>query len=262
MTKLPALFISHGSPNLILHDSPARSFLAGLGKSLPRPEAILVMSAHFETDRPFVVANEKPEMIYDFSGFEPELYKLRYEAPGSVPLAIEAADLARSAGIEAQAATGRGFDHGTWVPLMLMYPEADIPVAQISVQPHLSGAHHAALGRALAPLRERGVLLLGSGSLTHNLHAYFRGNYPKDAAAPDWVRDFDEWVLERAEAGDLDAISRYDSAGPFARENHPSPEHFLPFPFAFGAGGEGARGERIHTSSQSGVLMLDAYSFQ
>jgi 4,5-DOPA dioxygenase extradiol len=262
MTKLPTLFVSHGSPNMILYESPARAFLQGLGATLPRPEAILVMSAHFETDQPIVVADEKPEMIYDFGGFERELYSMRYDAPGAIPLAIEAAALAQKAGLPAMAATGRGYDHGTWIPLKLIYPEADIPVAQISVQPHMTGAHHAALGRALAPLREKGVLVIGSGSLTHNLQAYFRGNYAKDAPAPDWVSGFETWVCEKAEAGDLDAIARYDSAGPFARENHPSPEHFLPMPFAFGAAGEGAKGERIHASHQGGVLMLDAYRFQ
>ncbi len=261
MTKLPTFFISHGSPNMILHDSPARTFLKEFGATLPRPEAILVMSAHFETDRPIVVANEKPEMIYDFGGFEPELYTMRSEAPGAMPLALEAAKLAGAAGIETIPATGRGYDHGTWVPLKLMYPEADIPVAQISVQPHLSGAHHTALGRALAPLRERGVLVIGSGSLTHNLHAYFRGNYAEDAPPPDWVNAFDDWICEKAEAGDVAAIADWETA-PHARDNHPSPEHFLPMPFAFGAAGEGARGERIHHSHQGGVLMLDAYRFQ
>ncbi len=262
MTKLPTLFVSHGAPNMVLYDSPARTFLQGLAATLPRPEAILVMSAHFETNEPIVVANEKPDMIYDFGGFERELYSMRYDAPGAMPLVVEAAQLAQTAGMSARAATGRGYDHGTWVPLMLMYPAADIPVAQISVQPHQDGAHHAALGRALAPLREKGVLIVGSGSLTHNLQAFFRGNYAADAPAPDWVSDFDEWVRDRAESGDLAAIADYEKAGPHARENHPSPEHFLPLPFAFGAAGDGGRGERIHASHQNGVLMLDAYRFQ
>lgn len=262
MTTLPTLFVSHGSPNMVLHESPARSFLQQLGATLPRPDAILVMSAHFETREPVVVANEKPDMIYDFSGFEPELYTMRYDAPGAIALALEAARLGREAGLAVHAATGRGYDHGTWAPLKLIYPGADIPVAQISTQPLESGAHHAALGRALAPLREQGVLVIGSGSLTHNLRAYFHGRYAMDAPAPEWVIDFDEWVRDRAEAGDLDAIAGYDRAAPHAHENHPSPEHFLPFPFAFGAAGEGARGQRIHASHQGGVLMLDAYSFQ
>lgn len=261
MTKLPTLFVSHGAPNMILHASPARDFLAGLGASLPRPDAILVMSAHFETDKPIVVADEKPKMIYDFGGFEPEMYRMRYDAPGAIGLAVEAARLAQGAGLEAQAATGRGYDHGTWVPLKLIYPDADIPVAQISVQPHRDGAHHAALGRALAPLREQGVLVIGSGGATHNLRALYRGGYADDAPPPDWVAEFDDWLRDKAESGDLAAVADYERSAPHARENHPSPEHFLPMPFAFGAAGEGARGERIHVSHQKGVLMLDAYRF-
>ena len=261
MAKLPTFFVSHGAPNMIIHDSPARDFLASLGKSLPRPDAILVMSAHFETAEPIVVANEKPDMIYDFGGFEPELYTMRYDAPGAIPLAIEAAGLAAGAGFKAQAATGRGYDHGTWVPLKLIYPDADIPVAQLSVQSRKDGAHHARLGLALSTLREKNVLVIGSGGMTHNLRAYFQGDYAPDAPAPDWVVDFDEWICGKAEAGDLDAVADYARAAPHARENHPSPEHFLPMPFAFGAAGAGAKGERIHHSHQNGVLMLDAFRF-
>ena len=261
MTKLPTLFVSHGAPNMILYASPARDFLTGLAATLPRPDAILVMSAHFETDQPVVVANAKPEMIYDFGGFERELYSMRYDAPGATALAVEAAALAQQAGLNAIAATGRGYDHGTWAPLKLIYPDADIPVAQISVQPQKNGAYHATLGRALAPLREKGVLILGSGGATHNLQAFFRGAYAKDAAAPAWVQDFDDWVCQKAEAGDLDAVAAYDTAAPFARENHPSADHYLPLPFAMGAAGEGAKGELMHSSCQYGVLMMDTYAF-
>ena len=261
MTKFPTLFISHGSPNMILHESPARAFLSGLGKTLPRPEAILVMSAHFETDQPVIVADEQPDMIYDFGGFEPEMYTMQYNAPGAPGLAVEAAQMAERAGFKAVAAAGRGYDHGTWVPLKLIYPDADIPVAQISVQPHRGGAHHAAVGRALGALREKGVLVIGSGGATHNLRALYTGGYTDEDPAPRWVADFDEWVREKAEGGDLAAIADFETAAPFARENHPSPEHFLPMPFAFGAAGEGAKGERIHASVQRGVLMLDAYRF-
>ena len=261
MTKFPTLFISHGSPNMILHASPARDFLSGLGKTLPRPDAILVMSAHFETDQPVVVADEQSKMIYDFGGFEPEMYTMQYPAPGALGLAVEAAQLVENAGFKAVAASGRGYDHGTWVPLKLIYPDADIPVAQISVQPHRGGAHHAAVGRALSALREKGVLVIGSGGATHNLRALYMGGYTDEDPAPAWVADFDEWVRDKAEGGDLDALADFERSAPFARENHPSPEHFLPMPFAFGAAGEGAKGERIHASVQRGVLMLDAYRF-
>ncbi|MDE2578776.1 MAG: dioxygenase [Hyphomicrobiales bacterium] len=258
MQKLPTFFVSHGSPNIVLHDSPARRFLEGLAASIPRPNAILVMSAHFEHDTPVVVADREPKMIYDFGGFEPELYTMTYSAPGALDLAATAADMATKAGVKTFAATGRGYDHGTWTALKLIYPNADIPVAQIAVQPHEGGRHHAQLGRALAPLREQGVLVLGSGSLTHNLRAFFAArNAP--GPAPAWAQDFGNWVEQKASAGDLDAIADFEHAPDF-QKNHPSDEHFLPFPFAFGAAGPGATGQRIHASSQS-VLLLDAYRF-
>lgn len=261
MTTFPTLFVSHGAPNLALHASPTRSFLEGLAATLPRPDAILIMSAHFEAREHYVVANEQPSVIYDFGGFEEELYSMRYDAPGAMALAQEAATLAQTAGFKAHAATGRGYDHGTWVPLRLVYPAADIPVAQIAVEHGADGRHHAALGRALAPLRHRNVLVIGSGALTHNLQAYFRGGYAKDAPAPDWVEAFGDWVCEKAEGGDTDAIADYMTAAPHARDNHPSDEHFLPLPFAMGAAGEGAKGTRIHAGRENGVLMLDAYRF-
>ncbi len=261
MTTFPTLFVSHGAPNLAIHASSTRTFLEGLAATLPRPDAILVMSAHFEAHEHFVVANETPGVIYDFSGFEKELYSMRYDAPGAMTLAVEAAELARRAGFKSAPATGRGYDHGVWVPLKLAYPAADIPVAQIAIARGADGRHHAALGRALEPLRHRNVLIVGSGALTHNLQAYFRGGYAKDAPAPDWVEAFGDWIREKAEAGDADAIADYMTAAPHARDNHPSDEHFLPLPFAMGAAGPGARGQRIHAGRENGVLMLDAYRF-
>ena len=261
MSKLPTLFLSHGAPNLALRASPTRAFLEGLGASLPRPDAILVMSAHFEAPEHFVVANEKPDVIYDFSGFEQELYSMRYEAPGAMALALEAADLAAKAGFKSHAATGRGFDHGTWVPLRLAYPQADIPVAQIAIERGADGRHHADLGLALSSLREKNVLIVGSGALTHNLRAYFRGGYAKDAPAPAWVDAFGDWICDRATAGDLDSIADTMVAAPHAQENHPSDEHFLPLPFAMGAAGPGGKGTRLYAGRENGVLLLDAYRF-
>jgi 4,5-DOPA dioxygenase extradiol len=254
MTVLPSLFISHGAPNLIIHDSPTRTFLSQLGQSLPRPKAVLIMSAHFDTEAPAFEIGDKPGMIYDFGGFEPELYKMTYNAPGAPGLAREAAELALKAGLNPVLSQGRGYDHGAWVPLKLIYPEADIPVATLSVQSHLSGAHHLALGRALAPLREQGVLVIGSGGATHNLRAFFGG-----ASTPAWAETFNEWLREKAETGDEAAIADWTKA-PDARQNHPTPEHFLPFPFAFGAAGPGAKGKRL-THDYVGPISLDAYAF-
>ncbi len=256
MTSPPSLFISHGAPNLLLCDSPTRRFLRRLGEELPRPKAILVMSAHFETASPTFEAGSRPGMIYDFGGFEEELYRMSYPAPGAPALAEQAAALATNAGFAAEISRGRGFDHGAWVPLMLLFPQADVPVAALSVQPRQSGAHHLGLGRALAPLREEGVLILGSGGATHNLGAFFGGGAEK---TPDWAESFNQWICERAEAGDEGAVAEWEK-GPEARRNHPTPEHFQPFPFAFGAAGPGGKGKRLHRDF-IGPISLDAYAF-
>ena len=174
---LPALYISHGSPRLIIEDSAARDFLQGFAKSLPKPRAIVIATAHFGTSRPAVVGDAKPGMIYDFGGM-PELRKLVYPAPGDPQVAIKVAGLWQAAGFAPAVVTGYGYDHGTWVPLMLLYPDADVPVVQISVQPHLGPAHHIALGKALASMRDENFLVIGSGSLTHNLHEFYSSDLP------------------------------------------------------------------------------------
>jgi 4,5-DOPA dioxygenase extradiol len=255
MTALPSLFLSHGAPNIILYDSDTRDFWRELGGKMPRPAAVLIMSAHFTTERPVFEKGAHPGMIYDFGGFEPELYQMAYPAPGAPALAEKAARLAQEAGLAPMISDGRGYDHGSWVPLKVLFPEADIPVAALSTQPRLDGAHHIALGRALAPLREEGVLIVGSGGATHNLRAFFGGE-----DTPDWAETFNEWLCERIEAGDADSIAEWQK-GPDALRNHPTPEHFLPLPFAFGAGGPQARGKRLH-KAMVGPISLDAYSFQ
>jgi 4,5-DOPA dioxygenase extradiol len=257
MTRLPSLFLSHGAPNLALYESPTRDFFRALGEKLPRPEAILIMSAHFDAAAPTFEAGAHPGMIYDFGGFEPELYRMVYPAPGAPLLAKKAADLAQKAGLSPVLSQGRGYDHGTWVPLLLLYPEADIPVATLSVQSRRDGAHHVALGRALAPLREEGVLIVGSGGATHNLRAFFG---PARDDTPQWVKDFNEWIFERAEAGDEQAIAQWER-GPMSLQNHPTPEHFQPFAFAYGAGGPGAKGRRLN-HDYVGPLSMDAYAFE
>ena len=259
MATFPSLFISHGSPMIVLDHTPAHDFLAGFGAQLGRPKAILVASAHFETRAPMLTADAQPEMIYDFGGFPRALFEMQYPAPGDPELAQQAAAMLSAAGLPAQLAANRGFDHGTWTPLKLMYPDADIPVVQLSVQPSMDAAHHIAMGRALAPLRGEGVLLMGSGSLTHNLRELVRSG-DDEPPAPDWVREFGAWAHDAIEAGDESAIANWQNA-PFARRNHPSAEHFLPLPFAMGTAGEGVKGKRVHTSCEYGVLMMDAYQF-
>ena len=254
------LFVSHGAPNLILHNSEARDFLASYGRDLGHYRGIIVVTAHFEAREPVLTSAVHPPMIYDFGGFEPELRTIVYPAPGSPALAQEAALALQAAGFTPSLDDRRGYDHGTWVPMALLRPEADIPVVQLSVSPNHDAAWHYKLGEALKPLADKGVLIIGSGAATHNLHEFVRGGYQFDTPAPDWVRAFGDWLDEKATTGDLPALLDWQH-GPFARENHPTPEHLLPFFVALGAAGKGARGERIHSSQQYGVLMMDAYAF-
>ena len=260
MTKLPSLFVSHGAPTLPLSPSPAREFLADLGAELGRPEAILCISAHWETREPAVSTSERPETIHDFYGFPAPLYELRYPAPGAVALAAAAARRLEAAGFSCAEDPARGLDHGAWVPLLLMYPAADIPATQLSVQIERGPAHHLALGRALEALREEGVLILGSGGATHNL-AELRRHAP-DAPALAHVAAFDAWLAEAAEKGDAASLVDYRLKAPSALRVHPREEHFLPFFVAFGAGGTEARGRRLHRSFSHGALAMAAFAFE
>ena len=259
--RAPTLFISHGSPMLAIEDSPAREFLSGYGKELGKPRAIVVASAHFGTSRPAVVGDAQPGMIYDFGGFPDALYQIVYPAPGDPVVAMKVAGLLQAAGLAPAMVSGRGFDHGTWVPLSLMYPDADVPIVQLALQPHLGAAHHVAVGRALATLKDEDILVIGSGSATHNLHEFFRGHHVPDEEPPEWVAKFDDWVRAKVTAGATDELINYRKLAPFARENHPTEEHFLPLHVAVGAAGEGAKGELIHSSYANGVLSMDAYRF-
>jgi 4,5-DOPA dioxygenase extradiol len=257
---MPSLFLSHGAPTLPLTDAPARAFLNELGDLFARPKAILVISAHWETSVPTVGAVDRNEIIHDFSGFPRALYELRYPAPGSPSVAARVSDLLRAAEFDCNIDRRRGLDHGAWVPLLLMYPQADIPVLQLSVQPHLGPKHHLLVGRALAPLRKEGVLIIGSGSLTHDL-SEFRGHGPNDPA-PDWVNGFADWFDCALTTGQTDDLLDYRRQAPFAIKNHPSEEHLVPLYAALGAAGGNARAERLHASSTYGVLRMDVYAFQ
>lgn len=260
MPKLPALFISHGSPMLAIDDSPARRFLLELGRTLPRPEAIIVASAHWETSDGLAVSlAAHPETIHDFGGFPRALFEIRYPAPGAPETAARAADLLEQAGYAVERSATRGLDHGAWVPLHLMYPQADIPTAQLALRRGGSPAEHERVGKALAQLREDGVLIIGSGSLTHNLYE-FRGG-PLDAPVPSWVSEFDEWMHARLQDKQREALLDYRARAPYAVRNHPTEEHLLPLFVAIGAAGDTAKAERLHASYEYGVLAMDMYAF-
>lgn len=252
---LPALFVSHGAPDLLLSDVPARRFLAELGRALPRPRAVVVASAHWTTRAPAVGVAERPATIHDFGGFADELHAFEYAAPGDPALARDVTRRLGDAGVDAELVE-RGLDHGAWVPLALLYPRADVPVVPLALQPARGPRHHVELGRALADLRDEGVLVLASGSATHNLRELGAGD-----AAPEWVRSFDAWIAERVERGAVEELVAYRELAPHAARNHPTEEHLLPLFVALGAAGDGARGAKVHDSVTYGTLAMSAYRF-
>jgi 4,5-DOPA dioxygenase extradiol len=253
--SMPTVFVSHGSPMLFLEqDLPARAFLATLGKLVPRPKAIVAVSAHWNTEQPAVSLSARPETIHDFYGFPEALYRLRYDAPGAPELAERVAELTGAA-----RDPNYGLDHGAWVPAMLGWPEADIPIFQLSVQPYMTPAHHIALGRKLSTLREEGVLVMGSGSATHNLRRLLRGQH--DTQPEPWAKAFDDWLAATVEKGDEVALANYRTEAPHARDAHPTDEHFLPLHVAFGAAGKGAHGNALHRSFTAGNLSMASYAF-
>ncbi len=225
--RAPVLFIAHGAPMLL--DEPG--WVAELGQwgaALPRPTAILMISAHWEA-RPLAIGATTPRpLIYDFSGFPERFYRLTYPAPGAPALADRVRDLLRGAGVKFTEAPTRGLDHGTYVPLTCMYPDADIPVLQLSM-PSLDPAELLAMGRALAPLRDEGVLIAGSGFLTHNLRAMRSGT------TPSWAAEFDAWTADVLVRRDIDALLDYRARAPGVALSHPTHEHFAPMLVAAGA---------------------------
>lgn len=254
--SLPSVFVSHGAPTLPFDDVPARTFLRGLGDAIGRPDAIVCVSAHWDTPTPAANTPARNGTIHDFGGFPEELYRVRYDAPGAPALAREAEDLLAKQGVRGAFDPARGLDHGAWVPLMLMYPEANIPTIQISVQSHDSPAHHIAMGRALAPLRAHNVLLLGSGGFVHNLRLLDRRMH---APEPEWSVSFADWMHDALTQNREDDLAQYRARAPQAGRAHPTEEHIMPLFVSYGAGGKDV--QRLHKSTTFGSLRMDAYSF-
>ncbi|MEP6907450.1 MAG: class III extradiol ring-cleavage dioxygenase [Pseudoxanthomonas sp.] len=255
---LPSLFLSHGSPMMALEDSPTGRFLDSLGNSLPRPRAVVVASAHFTAREPIVTSNSTPDTIHDFGGFPKPLYDIRYPVHGAPALASEIAGCLTNAGFVARVDERIGIDHGTWVPLRRMYPQADIPVVAVSVNPAQTSSWHYQLGLALAPLREQGVLVIGSGGYSHNLREldWQHGTAP----AYPWVRAFTEALSAKLLEGDLQGALDWQLL-PEALRNHPTTEHLYPLYVALGAGGPDATATRLHHAVQMGGMAMDAFAF-
>jgi len=266
-TALPTLFVSHGSPMTALNPGAAGEAWSRLGPAIDatfgRPKAILAVSAHSLTRQPVLFAAERHEAIYDFGGFPDALFQLRYDAPGAPTLAPRVKQLLAAAGITSQVVADGGLDHGIWTPLRSIYPQADVPVLPLAWVSTQKPAEQYALGAALAPLASEGVLVIGTGSITHNLRLLSRFTDDSPSAQPEREdsRAFRDWFVARSAARDWDALFAYRTQAPHAALMHPTDEHLLPWYVAAGAGGRHASPLRVHDSNLYGALGMDVYAF-
>ncbi|MGS5089321.1 dioxygenase family protein [Hydrogenophaga sp. A37] len=259
MTRLPTLFISHGSPTFAIDPGIAGPALTALGKTLPRPKAILIVSPHWMTREPRVATSAAPQTVHDFGGFPPALYQLNYPAPGAPAVAQRVIEVLGAAGWPVAADAQWGLDHGAWVPLLYLFPAADVPVFQVSLPARLDGERAYAYGQALAPLAEEGVLIIGSGSLTHNLYEV-RFDAP-DAQSETYAAEFAAWIHQTLRNGDHARLQQTMAAAPHAQRSHPTAEHLWPLMVAAGAAGAEVPVTRIDGGITYGVLSMDSYLF-
>ena len=252
----PSLYISHGSPMLALEPGASGPALARLAAELPKPKAIVIVSAHWESNELLVSGHPRPDTWHDFGGFPKALFEVEYPAPGDPQLAAEVVELLKASNLPARIDSNRPFDHGVWVPLSLMYPQADIPIVQVSLPTRGGPALQAHVGQALSSLRQHGVLLIGSGSITHNLRELDWHAGPE--SVEPWAQVFRDWMVEKLAANDEAALNDYRQRAPNAVRNHPSDEHLLPLYFARAAGGDFSI---AHQGFTMGALGMDIYRF-
>ncbi len=264
--RLPTLFVSHGAPTLALdradrlgsHGGLAAA-LAGFARAIRPPKGVLIVSAHWCTGMTMLTGAAAPATVHDFTGFDSALLSIGYPARGSLDLAGRVHGLLGTAGIEAGIDLEQGFDHGAWVPLLHLFPEAQVPVVQMSLQPAaVAGCQHA-IGRALSSLPGEGVLVIGSGGLTHDLRAAF--SMGSAAAQVPWSRAFADWIAACLESGDTEALLDWRARGPEADRNHPTSEHLLPLFLALGAAGESWSARRVYQGAVMGAISLDTWAF-
>jgi 4,5-DOPA dioxygenase extradiol len=249
-----AVFFAHGSPMVAVESDDFSDALGRFGASLPRPRAVVVLSAHWEAQAPLrVTAAERPTLLYDFTGFPPELYDVRYPCPGDPQLAGEIATT-----LGGTLDSGRGLDHGAWVPLRHAFPSADIPVVEVSIPTGRSPKDLVRMGQRLAPLREQGVLLVGSGGIVHNLQRVRLED--KHAPVEGWANEFDTWVWARARTLDLGSLSTYSREAPHASLAVPTTEHFDPLFFVLGAARPGDRVSSIFEGFHHGNLSMRSFA--
>lgn len=260
--QVPALFVSHGAPLFAVDAGETGPALTRWGQGLraqfPALRGVVIMSPHWMARTPQVMTGPQPATWHDFGGFPPALYQLQYPAPGAPALAQEVLALLQAAGVAAQGDAGRPFDHGAWVPLMHLFPEADLPVVQVALPVGAGPAEVYALGAALRGLRSQGVLVMGSGSMTHNLAEFFGG---AREPAP-YVIAFSRWIESALERGDMQALLNYRSLAPHAERAHPTEDHFLPLFFALGAAGDDLHANYLSREVMYSMLAMDAFALQ
>ena len=258
--RLPALFVSHGSPMFALEagqTGPAlRQFGTALRAQFPQLRGVVIMSPHWMSPFAEVMSNPHPQTWHDFGGFPPELYQLQYPAHGDPALADEVAELLNAQGFGARLNPQRPMDHGAWVPLMHLFPEADLPIVEVALPQTADARDVYAMGQALQSLRDQGVLIIGSGSMTHNLREFFGGGQ----APADYVIEFSRWIEQRVQAADIEALLNWREQAPHALRAHPTDEHFLTLYFALGAGGHNAKAEYLSREVMYGMLAMDAFA--
>lgn len=256
LNPVPPVFFAHGSPTLAVEDTPASRFLKGFSRYQDCPNAVLILSAHWQTERLKLSAPGPLRTYHDFRGFPPELYEISYPASASEDQVDETAKLLEASGYDVELDSEWGLDHGAWVPLSLAFPRANIPVAALSLPIGSTPQSLYELGRAIAPLKEKGVLIAGSGSTTHNLGEMG----PQGADTPGWVRTFDNWLEKGLTSGQISYFQNLEAAPDYGR-NHPTNEHILPVFFPLGAAGTQAHAELLHRSYEYGSLSMSYFRF-
>lgn len=257
---MTTLFVPHGAPTFALAPGPAGQALSDWAAGRDRPAAVLLVSSHWDSAAPCLGAVRQPETIHDYWGFPDALYDLTYPASGAPLVAMEAKKLLDGAGFDAGLNVQRGFDHAAWIPLRMLFPDAGVPVATLSIQSALGPLHHFRMGQALAPLAAQGVLIVASGNLTHNLFHY-RFAAMGAGEEPAYVREFQEWVRDRLAERDVDALLDYRARAPGAVEAHPSEDHLLPLFVALGAAGADSAAQRLYGGVYDAVIAMDSYAF-
>lgn len=254
---MPSFFFAHGAPSLVLEEHAYTDLLKQFAAKLPQPKAIVIFSAHWEEQVQTVSSVDRYSTIYDFGGFQDELYRMTYPAPGDRPLSEQIQSLFANHGISSRLDEDRGLDHGAWAVLKLIYPDADIPVVALSVNRDLTNAQQYEIGKALSELREQDVLIIGSGGTVHNLRSV---NW-RAQGMDEWAGAFDQWLQSKLTAWDTEALFQYEELAPYARMAVPTSEHFVPLLIAMGSGDANRQAQLLHRSYQYGNLSLSCWQF-